>query len=892
MTDLEKLICESLNMFCFLNIWNEPTSEYRVNIKPIMLNENSKKGSISINGSLIQLPTTNEPYYLYSISTDCFRNAFWLPQMTWVDSVTLCNNYNVLMHVYTEFGFMCSHGKCYLMLLPSKSAYILAISKTALNKIIKHENSDMIYVTIYKDSDIANKTTVYSYNVPPSDKNGNYRLSIIKKIQEINDKQRTIVYHNGYEVEFSDSTLLNYGDLIDIIHDTNIITSYIVDLTDSKQYNIFYSEKDKLDKVLIHTPKECNPINKVLTHNTADFFLRRKTPLRFLQEGLYIQRTADRSIGQVTHQDFSIPTFIVDAYRDYLQTQAVTVRVIIRQHDKDNILIRDKNYIDMLYTQDDATIVDCLMNKKSGAPEFWSASNLENSVYVNMMFDIPDIITSENMYTYIEGLGYYHTISLICQRVTTETISDLWGNFISFNKPYLFANKPIYPILYHNGKKIHADDYLLSNENSSTFDVTFLNNVFEVGDKIDVEMFLDGNRQTFDFTVTESNLSIKIPYTDVLVYELIDNSPSTVSAVDYSTSFSYRKITNFTGLATVSIDNEKNEITYTFSIKNIGKTYIFQNKYCVRPLNLTSILKEKINNGDSLAFQLETYTNNQLLVPIFEPQSVQVFLNGKYLINKLDYFIKPIQGFNNEDISGNQLIIQNKSYLLGENKDSIECIITSAEVEDTTFGFIKNNKIIPSIDDSFIMWFENISTCHIEGTMELNIVNMSTHMEVPENKYRQGAPYELCTNIPKIVKDFIDQFHENDDRERMQIINDYFHGTPLKINGPIILPFSHQIYSVYLNEIISDILLGKLQLAFDPDIPRLIKQVAPYNYLKSYDLIYNDISALDVTYIDIFPTYVEWKDVDEETYRLIHSLIEQLLPEDDFSSGEIINVNN
>ena len=262
------------------------------------------------------------------------------------------------------------------------------------------------------------------------------------------------------------------------------------------------------------------------------------------------------------------------------------------------------------------------------------------------------------------------------------------------------------------------------------------------------------------------------------------------------------------------------------------------------------------------------------------------------MINKLDYFIKPIQGFNNEDISGNQLIIQNKSYLLGENKDSIECIITSAEIEDTAFGFIKNNKIIPSVDDSFIMWFENISTCHIEGVMELDIVNMSTHMEVPENKYRQGAPYELCTNIPKIVKDFIDQFHENDDRERMQIINDYFHGTPLKINGPIILPFSHQIYSIYLNEIISDILLGKLQLAFDPDIPRLIKQVAPYNYLKSYDLIYNDISALDVTYIDIFPTYIEWEDVDEETYRLIHSLIEQLLPEDDFSSGEIINVNN
>ena len=889
MTDLERAICESLNQYCFLNIWNEPTSEYRVNIRPVMLDENSRKGSIVINGLVLSLPTTTEAYYLYSISVDCFRNSFWLPKQTWVDGTELCNNYDILMHVYTDFGFMCNYSKCHLLLLPNENAYLLAVAKSTLTKLIKHTDSDKIYVTIYKDSDIANKTTLYSYVVPTTDRNGVYRLNILNKIKSL-DPSQTIVYVNGYEVELKNSTQLDYNDHVDIVHDTNIITSYTVDLTIGSNYNLFYSTQDELDKLLVHTPKANNPDNKVLTHNTADFFIRRKTPKKYVQEGLYVQRTADRSISQVTHNDFSIPVYILDAYRDYLQTQAVTLRVIIRQHDKDNILIRDKNYLDMLYIQSDEDIVKCLMGKQPNAPDFWKAGHVEQSTYVHMMFDIPDTITVDNMYTYIEGLGYYHTISLICQRVSIYTVSDLFNNYIEFSKPMLFRDRDVYPILYHNGSKIPYSDYILKNDEDS-FNVSLLNNVFNIGDNIEVEMFLDGNDHVFDYTITENNLTVKIPYTDVIVYEEFDNGQAMASAVDYKTKYTYSKIETWTGVATVHVDEDKKETTYVFSTSKIGKTFIFQNKYCVRPLNLVSTLREKINNGDSLAFPLNIYTyNNNRAVPILEPESIQLFLNGKYLVNGLDYFVQKMTGALGA-FAGYQLVIQNKSYLLGEDKDTIECIVTSAEIENTSFGFIKNDKIIPTTDNFLIMWFENISTCHVEGYMELNINNRCTHIEIPVNKYRQGAPYELTTNIPTIVKEFIDKYHDNDDIERMKAINEYFYGNPSKIDGPIILPFSHQIYSIYLNEIIGDILKGNLQLAFDPDADRLVKQVSDYNYLKNYDLIFNDVSILDVTYIDIYPTYIEWEDVDKHTYKLVHALIKELLPEDDFSSGEIVNVN-
>ena len=68
MTELEKVICSSLNLFCFLNIWNEPESEYRVNIKPRMITEHSRSGAVIMNGRRIDLPRSNEPFYLYAIS--------------------------------------------------------------------------------------------------------------------------------------------------------------------------------------------------------------------------------------------------------------------------------------------------------------------------------------------------------------------------------------------------------------------------------------------------------------------------------------------------------------------------------------------------------------------------------------------------------------------------------------------------------------------------------------------------------------------------------------------------------------------------------------------------------------------------------------------------------
>lgn len=890
MTDLEKAICTSLNTFCFLNIWNEPLSEYRVNIQPVMMSPTSRTGSIIVNDKKISLPTTDEAYYIFGISKSCFRNALDVDPNIWISGTDLCNTYDILLHVFTEKGLMCSHGEVYLMMHENNEAYLMAVSKATLSKLCEHKDSSKIYVTIYKDSDIANKTTLYHYEVPSNDRNGTYRLSILQKLQDLNDPSRIILYVNGYETEVADTAMLTYGDFVDIVHDTNIIGNYVVDLTVSSQYRVFSSVMDKMSKLLVHTPKAINPTNKVITHNTCDFFVRRKYPKQYTNEGLYIQRTADISISQVTHQDYSIPMFIIDAYRDTLQTQDVTIRVIMRQHDKDNVLLRDKNYIDMLYTQDDEKIVDCIMGKIKNAPDFWKAENLEQSTYVNMMFDIPNIITTDNMYTYVEGLGYYHTISLICQRVMTSYVTDLWGGFLTYTKPYLFKGKPIYPVLYHNGQKIHSDDLLVTNSPDTGFSVTFVNGSYNIGDQIDVEMFIDGSKTIGDFTVTDTNRTLVVPYTEYVIYRETDISPMTVPGIDKKFTTGYEKIKSLTGIANVTVDTVANKTTFVFGVNEIGKTYIVQNKYCVYAFKHDDIIRSQIQNGSTIVLDVASVSTTGRMLPIFEPQSIQLFLNGKYLIKDLDYCVADMKYGDNITMM-KQIVIQNKSYLGDGITDRLETIITAAEIEDSAFGFVKNSQIIHKENKKLALWFPNISTCHVEGKMELELDNQSTHINLPANKYRQGAPYELTTNIPKVVKDFIDAFHNNDDRERMELLNAYFHGIKYVITGTILLPYSHQIYSSYMNNIIHDIIVGKANISNDPDNVRMINQLKQYDYLKVYDVIFSPAAELDVTYVDLFETYRDYGAVPLETRKLIHAIVKLVFPVDNFSYGDIPNVN-
>lgn len=891
MTEIERVICTALNLYCFLNIWNEPTSEYRTNIRPVMLDDRSKYGSITMAGQNIQLPVTNEPFYIYSVDQSLFYNAFNLPKNKWLSATELCNIYNVLFHIYTEQGAMVHKSEIYVRVNPSNNGFIIAVAKNMLSRLCEHADANKIYMTVYFDSDFANKTTTYSFKVPARDLNGAYKYSIQQKLDELNDPMRMIVFMNGYEVTIKDVTSISDGDYFEIIHDKNIISDFTVDLTISKNDNVFYSDKDKTEKQLIHIPKNCNPNNKILTHNTCDFFIRRKYQKKYLSEGLYVHRCADRSITQVTHNDFGIPMFIVDAYRDNLDSQAITIRVVCRQHDKDNVLVRDKNYMDLLYTHNDDDIVRLLMGKVQSDLSFWKASNLEKSVYVGMMFDVPNTIVPENMYYYIEGLGYYHTLALICQRVITSVVTDLFAGFVNFNKPYLYMGRPILPIVYLNSVKIPQHVLTIVNDVDSGFSINFDKDKvhFNLGDKLAIEMFIDGISRCLSITPDETNNTLLVPYNEIILIEEKENDAYVTKGIDTTSIKSYVPITNFLGKI-IKTDNSNGTCKLEFGSSLFGKKLIVQNKYCTHSItNKNNELNAMIATGDPIAFHLHTFTNEGDFVPIIGNANISVFLNNKYLIKDIDY--KIIETYNViDELSIKQCVISNMSYLK-DTSNTIEIFVNVAEVEDIGSGFLKDNTIYNSVPIN--LWFDNISVSHIEGRLELNIVNHGTHMSVPESSgFRQGAPYEVQTCIPKLVKEFMDKYHPNDDRDKLIILNNYFYKHKPKPPAFITLPYSHRIYSIHMATIIRDIIQGELRgIAYDPDIKRMKDQVSSYGYLLKHDVIHSN-TEIDYAFADAFATYYNYTISDVEMVNTIHAFIELFMPKDDVTSGEVIDVSN
>ena len=741
----------------------------------------------------------------------------------------------------------------------------------------------MIRVTIYYDSDITNKINVRSWKISEKDTDLTERTEIFKYISECgNNRDHLTVFVNGYETYLKDASIFTMDSYIDVIHDENIVITYDVDL--EKNNHIFFSDKDEVYKQLIHLPKELNPNNEIFTHNTMTLYVRAKNKDGSIGNGVYLHRCARRSVSQVTHNDIAIPTFILDAFKDHLNNQKVTLHIQIRRHDKNNVLVRDKSYIDLLYQLDDSTIIDHLLGKIWPEKlDFWKASSLEKSKYVEMMFDIPNIITIDNMYDYIEGLGYYQTISLLCQRVQHSVITEWFGGGLYFNKPYLYQNNKIYPLVYINGEKINNSHVLINNDEHLKVGIGVDSTVkVNTGDIMTVEMYLDGSDRIFGFIPTEENSYIDIPYSS---YDLLEEIELVTpeKGLGEEIHYYYTKPKDLEGFLSVTKSPDIPEFTrLTFAPSLYNKTFIIQST--TRVFRVEKSIDDLMVNGDPLILDMDQFAEGiDRFVPIYYSPRVIVFLNGKYLIKDLDYVVAELRDHNNNFI-GRKLVIQNFQYLQ-ESNNKVEFFITSAETENAVHGFVIDDKAYN--ENELALLFDNMSVIHIDGHLEHNAINKGSYIQLPVTKYRQGAPFECSTALPSMVKAFIDYYHENDDLSRIEILNEYFYGKKPPYPDKIILNESHKCYSVFTAPVIRDIVNGTSNITLDPDTDRFIKQLIDYRQFRDIDLVYNN--KLDLRFVDVYPHYRNFEVDNITDYSMVEIIVNNLIPKDIDTGYEIYN---
>lgn len=880
--DLDYVIPAVLNQYIVDKVWNEPISEYRENIRPSLLSPRSHTGNFTGNGgTILPLPTKNTPYFVYGLSDSDMCIHLNIPNNTWVSAVDICNLHRTLFHMYSYKGHMFHKGQIYLRYNQTRTALYIAVAKPMVNKFLPVNKLTEVYFTVYFDSDLLNDITAYSFLIPKSDYDGSYLYSVQQAFNSAANLYQTTLYVNGLEC-----THPNYvpiiGDYIDLIYDTNIVAAFDVDLTDmDSSLQMYYSETDKTYKQLIHVPKAMNPDHKVITHNTCDFYVRKKTTNgRLPIEGVYLHRCADITVGQVTHNDMSVPIYILDAFRDHLDTQRITIHVKVRIHDKDNVLLRDKSYIDLLYTHSDEDIVDFLLGKKLlKYPDlnFWTANALEKTVYLQLMFDVDEKILPGNITKYVQGLGYYHVLALICERIVHTQVTDAFGGSLTFTKPYVYRGKQILPIVYLNGKKIHQQYVSITFQDDTFIEVTLSDDIdTEVGDTLTLAMYLDDNRAIPHLVPNNNTNVFSIPHKDFTIYEKIDTYvQGRYKGVDKTSSVRYVDRSKSLGLYSV-VSTGGDTVIY-FSEEAYGKSYILLNNNCSYYWNLN--LDSLISNGNNVAVDLARYVSgsSSITAPILNFKNECIYLNGRYLVRDIDYTIHTAK--DNLGISFTQLVIQSFEYFK-QNDNQIEIYLNIAEMEDLSYGFVKANHVYDPTPAN--LWFPSISLCHVNGYSESHLVNYGTHLVLPTGKYENGSTFEVQTAVPKIVKDFINRFHSNDDKTRLEILNTYFYGKSPDLDGLLLVPGNHRLYSVFMNTIIRDVIFNDRGFADDPDADRFKNQLIEYYYLKTIDIVQNKGHVPE--FIDYYPSYQQYTTTVDK-YNIVRRFIELYMPEDSITAG-------
>lgn len=887
----ETICCHVINHFLFDKVWNESPSEYRVNIKPALMKKGSSVGSFSLLDATILLPTPSDSYYVWAISAEDFNIGLKLPDNTWMDGETIINDYNTLLQLYSVSGAMLHQKFIHYRYNLSRSVIFIAAKKDMVRKCISDMNMlDKVYLTVYFDSDVRNDVHAVSLFKTSTMSDNLFQHGIDTILQSCSNPDQLLIYRNGIEVTQDYKSLKwQNNDYIDIIIDENIAFAVDIDIAFQNQNPVFLSKKDSIWKQLIHIPKEKNPENKIITHNTCDFWVRRR--LSNTGHGRYLHRvkTDDASrdvVNQVTHNDLAIPLFVLDAYRDYLQSEEISLHMVARIHDKDNYLIREASFIDLLYTHNDDRIIEILCGNGPEEIPWWRADTLEESKFIQMLFDIPNIVTVETLKEYVQALGFYQVVNLLCQRVIDVTITDAFRGSLTFDLPLLYTGYRVIPIVYLNGKILRKDqiEYTIDTDLNQCTIRLKPEIITKPGDKLVFVLYLDGDKEIYSFVATEAQTTIEVPFEEFTVYaeDTTLQLLPVPSIADKEHTTRYLQLLGGANQYSVVV-TETGARRITVAPEFVGKRIFIQNKYCSyrQMFDLTPYT----NDGKTIAIPLQTQyrddANEIHQCPVFNIQNIAVYLNGEYLVRNIDYFINTVRDSKNALIT-HELVIQTMDHFKENAIDYLDVVINVAEIDDISSFFVINDELRDATPVNY--YFPNISLAHVAGMLERDAEYKGVYMKLPEGKYNQGDIFEIQTAIPALIKNFVLEYASNEDSERLRIMNEYFYDHYQIIPDILIMEDKHRIYSAFLNTFIHDVVSGKVPLIFDPDGSRMRDAIKPYLYLQSMDLCFTNISQL---FVDFYPQYINYQ-ITPEMKRFIDFFVKNYMPENHDPTVEVV----
>lgn len=867
-TDASKVqAARRLTEYCFDNIWNAPNSDMRANTPIYAVNPILQTGIVILRHVTMALPVTGVSYMVYAVNSDIFWKSFVPKYDTWYDLPTILNDWDVNFLIYDINGRVLSaSGVCVRIDSLARRAYV-CVPKG--NILATGNTLDVqLYVTCVKDTLASSYRCHYSFVIPKKTALVDPATTISQIKVKISNALAaapcgTTVIQNGYIVDPTSSTFtMSSGDYIDVIRDDSYYGSFTVTVDDNTTG--YLSTKYNGYREVIHCPKSLNPNNYLLTDDDFAIVVWDTDA----NKGIYYHRISDDAILSITHNDVSISRQTLNAFKAGLGAENIVVKVYVRHPECNKTITPDASFIADLYFNDDATIVNFLSGKGDATLPFWTADSLEQTSYVAAMYNDVEGFDPSDLDKFVEFLGYYTVAAVLSENNYTLTYT---GSQMSIVRPYLMAGKSAYPIVYCNGLKI-PDQYvssgtLINNRESITLNT---NSNVVAGDQIDITLIDGGVYEPIRFTPTLGSLSVTVDDPDCLVF--IENTIET-PIVGYE-----RSVTKTYTLFPKSLENysviQNSDGTYsaTFGDLAVGRTYLVQPRKYVFAQRFS--IDDDMAVGRPLIYPLTYVTTDDTEIPVLGYKTIEVYLNGKFLIEGMDFIAYPAMDPSNGAIGLVDVLITNRDFLTTSG-NVLEIITHGSQTICSDVGYCLNNVLNRTYRPSY--WYPQISRAFVNGTKTDTLIDQGRWMK-PSVSYDTASPFKLQTTILTEVFDVLSDYSQYAQVADLSAVDKYLGRLVPTLPSPLAVSYQHGLYSVFVAAIIYDISQGNFIPNDDYNDDLFMKQFSDYDYLKERDpTIPNNNPLVDLTYINVSAHYSNYTTGTPATRRIIQRLIDNTL---------------
>jgi hypothetical protein len=830
------------------DVWCNPEQDNQHIVSPHRLT--SSEGvfnSARVMKREIKLPSSREKYHLFQIGQlhplilGMFEySPAWVREQ-WISAKDAIIDLNFIMDIYNIQGIQLPRFEVFYMFTNDRN-FIVAIKENRTIPI-NYKTDDIfirVYTNAYFDSVRAHSSveTTYCYGAKISSSD---QLLNVQYLYESYATKSGLVYGfvNGRLVDKIDMTTTKIGDTIDFVYDSSVLRTVTFRIGDLPY---FESILDNKRKYLLHYVSQTN--DTIDYHDDMDIFIADEyLPGRY--NGVYYHRNNPNACRMVTHRDYSI---VVDYFMQYaaqlqlmagdriLDFENLKVRLHIRKSGYYRPLVFENNRIQELYKLSSTQVLNAMCGVNAGV-SVWRAENLENSAYTQLMRSNAVNISRALVE---EAYGY-------------NAVSKILGD-----TPKLTYD-------YSGRKQVEVPHGLESNSMAYEYDSDGLLIGFYRHVAGTVYNCLNNN-----CALVEMISGIGDYYPDVRFGT--DNIPIPTSA-EYRV---YRCHYQEDG----TLDNDWKDVTdsafYTVQNNTIVWSPTDYNSYIMVRTNAKFLAYEQhiFPVGGTLEITLtEMETRNHIVdnhilpVPMGE---LDVFLNGRSLIEGLDYFV-----------NFPRLVIVNKAWLRHP-------LSTTAQKVHVRFtGFCKTELVRETPEDFGWVQYGLLSKNNkfdIRDDRVLRIVMNGQLYDWSQLKFsetdlglgilnaRNGYPYQI-RDIVVPMRQYTDSdtyAYRAESKVIDRSVSDYL--TTLlpepSYANPSAIPRRYEVVSPFIARIIYELRVGQIPLATvsksltDNEV---IEICQPYEFMLAFDPTQPDVGA-DANYVIIHP-HIEYSAVPLKFYQ-------------------------